>query len=344
MISNQDNRNDRKNALLSVSATVLFLMVVAIVIFILARSCNESDSKMELTRSGMIRERDSLANVIKDVRDQLASIKIENDTLFEKLENEGKSNKQLLTEKAIRQKQLRIADATINEQSEKINVLAGNNSSLLATIENLQSRIDDLNRQIAQSENKAQVLDKSITDLNTSIKEKDENLTKVTESMSEQHRIDSAKLYPVFISAGEMEGGLGINVTEVPYSQYFFGGSALFGMEFNKRFLGGIGAGAHIFNGGTLMPIFLEFRYGFPVKSFTPYIFSKGGPLLNFSGYTESNIFLNAGIGLRHQISDNLAFNLGTGIYSHNSGISGRDSFINFNFGLIYSNKQKAAK
>jgi hypothetical protein len=344
MNSNQDNQPDRKNSLLPVSATILFLLATAVVIILMARSCNESNSKLELTKAAMIRERDSLAKVINDVRDHLTSIQIENDTLYEKLENEANSNKMLLAEMAVTRKQLGISDATIKNQSEKINFLSDNNGSLLATIGKLQSRIDDLNRQIAQSENKAQVLDKSISDLNTSIREKDENLSKVTERMSEQHRIDSAKLYPVFIGAGELEGGLGINTTDVPYSQYFFGGSVLFGMEFNKRFLAGIGTGAHIFNGGTLMPLFLEFRYGLPVKSFTPYIFSKGGALLNFSGYTHSNLFLNAGIGVRHQISDQLALNLGTGLYSHNSGVSRRDSFINFNLGLIYSNKQKSVK
>jgi uncharacterized coiled-coil protein SlyX len=344
MNSNPDEQQRSSYPWLPITARIGFLLAVAIVIFLLARSCNESNSRLELSRTLMIRERDSIANVIKDIRDHLTSVHIENDTLFQKLENESTANKILLSEKAVSQKKLKISDATIKDQSEKINVLSENNGSLLATIEALQSRIDDLDMKLAQSENKAQSLDNNITELSTTLREKDENLTMVTESMSEQHRIDSARLYPVFISAGELESGLGINNTAVPYSQYFFGGSVLFGMEFNKRFLGGIGAGAHVFNGGTLVPVFLEFRYGFPIKNFTPFIFSKGGPLLNFSGYSHSNLFLNAGIGLRHQVSYNLALNFGTGIYSHNSGVSGRDSFINFNLGLIYSNIHKSVK
>jgi hypothetical protein len=344
MNSNPSEQQKSSYAWIPLPVRIGLLLAAAVVIYLLVRSCNDNRLKLESSRLLMIRERDSLANVIKDVRDHLASIKIENDTLFEKLSNEEKYNRILLYEKINAQKQLRISNHTIKDQSEKISVLSEYNGSLLETIEDLQSRIDDLNRQIAQAENKAQVLDNTVTDLNESIKEKDQDLSKTVQTMAEQHLTDSARLYPVFVSAGEFESGLGINRTEVPYSQYFLGGSVLFGMEFNKRFLGGIGAGAHIFNGGTLMPLFLEFRYGFPIKSFTPYIFSKGGPLLDFGSYSHSNLFLNAGIGLRHQISEDLAFNFGTGIYSHNSRISGRDSFINFNIGIIYSNKQKTAR
>ncbi|MBK7710187.1 MAG: hypothetical protein IPJ37_03930 [Bacteroidales bacterium] len=102
-----------------------------------------------------------------------------------------------------------------------------------------------------------------------------------------------------------------MNTTDIPYSHWLSGATVVVGLEFNRRFRWDLAQGAHIFNGGTLIPIFVEFGYGFRRRT-TPYLFSKGGPFSNFGSNNSSNIFLNAGIGLRHQFSDKLAFNLGT--------------------------------
>lgn len=344
MSTNQDDQKDKTKSLLLTSAKILVATAVAVIIILLARSCSENHSRLEATQNSRIRERDSLMNEIRKVQDRFVSLQTEKDNVSQALEKENAANKQLLSEKAGNIRQIRTSGAKISEQKERLNVISGKNDSLLAKITDLQGKMDELNRKIAETEKESEILNNNIAGLNNNIKEKDSVITKVNEALITEHITDSIKLLPVFVTAGELTSGLGMAQTQVPYSHYFIGGSVLFGMEFNKRFLAGIGTGAHAFNGGVLVPLFLEFRYGFPIRNYTPYIFSQAGALMNFSSYDRSNIYANGGIGLRHAINDNLAFNIATGIYTHSSGVSGRDSFLNFKVGLIYSKSKVTLK
>jgi len=344
MNSNQENPNEGKNTMLRNTAKIVFLIAVAVIIYLLARSCNDSRSKLEDTRTSMVRERDSLVSEIRKIQEHFVNLQNEKEALNQTLEKESEANKQLLSDKAVNSRQIKSSNTKITEQKEKINSLSGKNDSLLAEIEALQVKMDELDRKIAGKDKETDNLNSDIDNLSKTIKDKDEKINTANEEMILLMKTDSVKMMPRFITAAEILGGWGMSGTDLPFSRWITGGNVTFGMEFNKRFLAGIGTGAHIFNGGTLMPIFLEFRYGFPMRNFTPYIYSKGGPLINFSGYHHSNLFLNAGIGLRHQLSDNLALNFGTGLYSHNSGVSDRDSFLTLNIGLLFTSKEKPVK
>jgi hypothetical protein len=340
---NQELSSERKSNTLQTVARIIFLLAVAVIIFLLARSCSSNRSQLESTRAAMIRERDSLIGEFQKVQSSYITIIAEKELLNSELAKENELTRQLIAENAAKGILIAKSDARVAAQSERINSLTAKNDSLLAALNDLQNRMAELAMKIEGQEKELGSQKDNINNLNNLLSDKDVKLNDMTRSMDEQHFTDSMKLQPRFISAAEIIGGPGINVTSVPYSQYVVGGNVLFGMEFNRRFLGGIGAGAQVFNGGTLVPLFLEFRYGFPVKNFTPYIFSKGGPLLDFGSYSASNLFMNAGIGVRHQLSDNFAINFGTGLYSHNSGANtgGRNSFITVNAGIIYSKKNK---
>ena len=342
--SNQQPQGEAKRASVKIAGRIILTVIVAVIIFLLARSCSSNRQQLEKTKLCMLRERDSLSAVIRNVQDKMTSVESEREKLLRELAQalEEKRKLDILLGKTGRK--MTESDARLREQNRKLDLLSEKNDSLTAALNDLQIRITGLNAMLAARDAGIDTGNKSIDSLTNIIKLREDSLQATTTLMQEQHLTDSMKVVPRFVTSGGLDGGFGINYNNVPYSKQFIGASVLFGMEFNRRFLGGIGTGAHIFNGGTLMPIFLEFRYGFPRQKNTPYIFSRGGPLINFNSYSESNLFLNAGIGLRNQLSENLAFNFATGIYSHNSGISGRDSFISVNLGLIYESKGKQGK
>lgn len=341
---NLENPNEMKKSLLYTSAKLVFFVAVIVTINLFSWSCTDSSSRTVDNNSFMLRERDSLLNEIRNIQDHYVNLQNEKETLTQSLERENQTNKVLKSNISLNNKQIKTSNSKIAEQSDRIKYLSAKNDSLLATIDVMLGKMDEIDKKIAMKEKETLELKDNISVLNNAVKEKDEKISDVNEGMIILQKTDSVKMVPRFITAAELTGGWGMNTTDIPYAHWLSGATVVAGLEFNRRFLAGFGAGAHIFNGGTLIPIFVEFRYGFPTKNFTPYLFSKGGALLNFESNNSSNIFLNAGIGLRHQFSDKLGFNFGTGLYTHNSGQYGRSSFLTMNLGLIFTNNGTGVK
>ncbi len=337
-------QNDRNKSKSGVIAQILFLVAVIVAIILLARACSNNKTQLEKTRVSMIRERDSLLREMKNTQDKYITVLKEKEYLNKSLSDETENNRQLQAEKTGGLYQLARSKKKIAEQTERMKSLAGLNDSLIITITGLQGKMADLNKKIDEKSRELEGKDKDLSRINDSLNNKTSEVARINTAFEDQRMTDSIKYLPKFVTGVELIGGYGLNTTNIPYARNLLGPNVFAGFEFNRRFMAGFGTGAHIFNGGTLMPIFLEFRYGFEAENYTPYIFSRGGPLLHFDSYAQSNLFLNAGIGMRHQISQNLAWNMGAGLYSHSSGISGRDSFITLDFGLIFSQKDKTEK
>jgi hypothetical protein len=140
---------------------------------------------------------------------------------------------------------------------------------------------------------------------------------------------------PGFISINELTTGIGLGITDVPYSKSFFGFTTVNGYQINKSFVAALGTGLSFYNGGLLVPLFLDFRYRFKIDLITPYVFADGGLLLNFSDINVPKLFVNPGIGIRYSFSRNIAVNLGSGLLIQSGG-SGRDAFINIKAGVTY--------
>ena len=140
---------------------------------------------------------------------------------------------------------------------------------------------------------------------------------------------------PGFILINELTTGIGLGITDVPYSKSFFGFTTVNGYQINKNFVAAVGTGLSFYNGGLLVPLFLDFRYRFNICLITPYVFADGGLLLNFSDINAIKLFVNQGIGIRYSFSRNIAVNLGSGMLIQ-TGASYRDSFINIKAGMTY--------
>ena len=89
--------------------------------------------------------------------------------------------------------------------------------------------------------------------------------------------------------------------------------------------------GALFYNNGTLIPLFLDFRFSFHTNTLTPYLFSDGGIIFNTNSILK--LLISPGAAVRYAISRNIALNLGAGVWVQNDEI--RDSFLNFRVGVV---------
>jgi hypothetical protein len=139
---------------------------------------------------------------------------------------------------------------------------------------------------------------------------------------------------PGYFTMNEFTSGIGLALTHAPFSSHFVGFTTIHGYTINEHFTAGGGTGVLVYNSGTLVPLFLDFRYNIVVKKITPYLWADGGAAFNFSNIGELRLFMSPGAGARYAFSRKLAATLGAGFLMQ-TGIN-RDSFINVKTGITY--------
>jgi hypothetical protein len=139
---------------------------------------------------------------------------------------------------------------------------------------------------------------------------------------------------PGYLSTTELAVGFGLGDTEADYSKSFIGLTEVVHFQFTKSINAGIGTGALFYNGGSLVPLFLDFRYKFMLHKVTPYLFMQSGAMLKFSDFNSSMIFVAGGGGGQYAFSRRLAANLGLGLMIQSGGY--RYSFITLRGGVTY--------
>ncbi len=163
-----------------------------------------------------------------------------------------------------------------------------------------------------------------------------------------QTRVDNKKYSvvlnsrPGLMNITEINVGFGLGDTSTDYSKRFLGLTSILGIGITRYFHGGIGTGISFYNGGLLVPLYLDLRYIFNFGKISAYAFGDGGLLLNFAESDgKTKIFINPGAGLTYPIYDNLTANLGAGLFLQSVKDQSRDSFINFKLGITYFFKNK---
>jgi hypothetical protein len=142
---------------------------------------------------------------------------------------------------------------------------------------------------------------------------------------------------PGLISISELNFGFGLGNTDADYAKRFFGLTSILGYGITKNLQAGIGAGLSFYNGGTLVPFFLDLRFIINLGKISAYAFGDGGLLFSFSESDyENNILLNPGVGINYQLGTKLTANLGAGLLSQTSKDKEHDSFVNLKLGITY--------
>lgn len=145
---------------------------------------------------------------------------------------------------------------------------------------------------------------------------------------------DTLSSEPGYITINELSAGFGLGQTGPDYSRFFFGFTTIHGQQINKRFTASGGTGILFYNGGALLPLFIDVRFRFDLKPVTPYLWTQEGVMVNFSDFQDSKIFVALGVGGQLAFSKKLAANLGIGGLIQSSGA--RDSFIVVKGGITY--------
>lgn len=146
-----------------------------------------------------------------------------------------------------------------------------------------------------------------------------------------------------YINTTEIMPAIGLSNTYAPYSKHFIGIVNISGYQISfknstisRKLNLGIGTGVLFYNGGALLPLFLDIRFFMNERTITPFVFASGGGLIHFKDFdAQSRLFINPGIGARYAISETVALDAGTGVFVQ-TGDPGRDTFINFRLGISF--------
>jgi hypothetical protein len=159
---------------------------------------------------------------------------------------------------------------------------------------------------------------------------------------------DMLNSLPGYITTNEFNFGIGLSLQELPFDGSFAGITTTHSYQVNQHFMAGGGTGVLFYNGGTLLPLYLDFRYNIVVKKVTPYVFADGGLLFclgTYGGASPDNpldnpslqgtrIYINPGAGVRYAFNRKLAATAGAGVWTQMH--LGRESFVNLRIGLVY--------
>jgi|WetSurMetagenome_2_1015567.scaffolds.fasta_scaffold64951_2 hypothetical protein len=138
-----------------------------------------------------------------------------------------------------------------------------------------------------------------------------------------------------FCDIVEISGGLGLGHTAHDYTGSYAGIGNVLGYVIDHHFIIGLGVAANAYNGGALFPIYLDIRYRFRKREFTPFLYADGGGLINANDFLNYALFINPGIGVIKRINNNSAFTMSIGFFTQ-SVADNNSSFINVKLGVIF--------
>lgn len=205
---------------------------------------------------------------------------------------------------------------------------------------------DSLRQELKFLQEKIAAIDKAMADAlvnNTTlaqiVKQKEEKI--INDSIAEATKPKPPVVLKEsgFISVTEVGGGFGLGDVSTEYSKSLISITTIAAFRVNDRFLTGIGTGAHVYNGGTLIPLYIDMRYTFKQAKFTPFLTADGGVLFNLENFNSSGLFINPSFGLEKKLSERIALHLSTGILVKEPPDWLKASFINFRGGITFRGK-----
>jgi hypothetical protein len=145
-----------------------------------------------------------------------------------------------------------------------------------------------------------------------------------------------------FYNITELNGGLGLSLTNVPYAKDYFGVTTVFGYQFSRRIKGGIGGGLEFHNEGMLIPLFLDGRFNFPMNEWVPFIGVAGGYDISPDNFKDqSRLFFNPSGGIRYIQKKDFSYTLSAGLMTQAGGAEYRSSFIMLKLGVEFKSKKR---
>lgn len=141
-------------------------------------------------------------------------------------------------------------------------------------------------------------------------------------------------------SLTELNIGYGARYLDQPYEISRGGISTMLGFRYKRAISVGIGAGLEAYNGGTLVPLYLEgqiYMNSLSQGSVKPFLTGASGLLFNLGGIkTGINVFANPGFGFLIPMTYRSSLSISLGLYTQWDMGQQRYSFINAKMGLLF--------
>jgi hypothetical protein len=317
--------------------TVRVLLFIVTTVTFLLPGCKTGalkDQVMMLSekQTSLANERDSLQRLLEIKTLEVNAINKSYDTLNSDFNTLTIKNKSLLSGYYTRGEQLKKAIKENSEMSNSADYLSAKNDSLQNELRYLQEKIAAIDKEMADAQS-------NNTTLALTVKEQEEKI--LADSIAEANK----PVPPVyikqsgFVSITEIGGGFGIGDVAADYSRSLISINTVAGYRINSHFLTGIGTGVHFYNGGTLIPLYLDLRYTFKDSKFTPFVVADGGMLFNIKDFITSGLFINPRFGLEKKLNARVSLNMSTGVLLKQSPVGYRTTFINFMGGVSFRAK-----
>lgn len=311
----------------------LFKVILFTTIFILLiPRCKPGEQNDEvailLEKQAFITEKlDSMRQLLALKTTQYDTVYVRNNSLNEEIISLANKNKSLQSRNTSR--------------GVELNKITSENKDLSNALSEKSTEIDSLGMMIALMQQKLTDTDNKKTEaemnnvaLAGSLKAKEQKIA------DDSIAIANKPIPPKetgFISISEIGGGLGLGDVSVDYSRNVVTINTIAGYQVNKHFIAAIGTGVNFYNGGYLVPLFLDFRYAFNEGKISPFIVADGGVLFNPDGLSSSGLFLNPAIGFKRKLNSRVSFHISAGGMVQNAPAPNRYSFFNFKGGVSFS-------
>jgi hypothetical protein len=136
----------------------------------------------------------------------------------------------------------------------------------------------------------------------------------------------------------ELNAGIGLYKINEDYAKSAVSLTSILGIGLTRNLTGGIGVGLSIYNGGSLVPLFADFRYFFDLGKTRLFVLGEGGIFLNSNKIDNVPKYLvSPGVGLVLPVSNNLSVNLGAALFTQfRESLNNHDSFANIKLGMTF--------
>jgi len=314
------------------------ILLSSVMVLLLSLQGCKNDTELQTQLMVLGNEKVKLINQKDSVIKLLANCKTVYDTLTASYNNLAADNdalkariRSLQAGVANRDKQIKAAEQEKATLNNAIAVKDAKNDSLGRVIASLNNQIAGLNRTIEAGNAENKELADIIKVKNTRI---------LADSLAEVERLSQPKENG-FVNLTEITGGIGFAKTHVDYSSRIIGVSNIFGYQINKSFLTGLGVGVYGYNGGILVPLYLDMRYYFkPGSQLSPYVSADGGLQLNPKEFEKTTIFINPTIGLKKKIGEKSWLNFGIGTLTMGRPDGERSTFFTIKGGISIAGKK----
>lgn len=250
-------------------------------------------------------QKDSVIRLLSDSKTVYDTLTVSYNNLTEDNDELKARIRSLQAGIAAREKQIKAAEVEKTELNNKIAARDAKNDSLVMLMASLNTRIADLTTSVAAGEAEK----KSLADI---LAVKQDRI--VADSLAEVERLSAPKEYG-FVDIISLGGGIGFVKSDYDYEDRLLSIDNIFGYQINKNFLTGLGIGAHLYDGGMFVPLFLDVRYRFGNGNIKPFLSADGGFLLSFEDFKNYNTtFVQPMIGINKKVGPKTYLNLSTGL------------------------------